>query len=109
MSGVHTKFKTPITPRKSKFQRKSFFLALRWTSFLRIPLTFLYSEYIDRPKLTEQKNPFKYIVPPSTSEVGTITMANGSALIVSVGPGLGSFKENLTHQTSFVAFLYCVG
>ena len=30
-----------------------------------IPLTFLYDEYIDRPKLTEQKkNPFEYIVPP---------------------------------------------
>ena len=32
-----------------------------------IPLTFLYDEYIDRPKLTEQKNPFEYIVPPPTS------------------------------------------
>ena len=30
-----------------------------------IPLTFLYDEYIDRPKLTEQKKPpFQYIVPP---------------------------------------------
>ena len=29
-----------------------------------IPLTFLYDEYIDRPKLSEQKNLFKYIVPP---------------------------------------------
>ena len=28
-----------------------------------IQLTFLYDEYIDRPKLTEQKNPFEYIVP----------------------------------------------
>ena len=28
-----------------------------------IPLTFFYDEYIDRPKLTEQKNPFEYIVP----------------------------------------------
>ena len=28
-----------------------------------IPLTFLYGEYIDRPKLFE-KNPFEYIVPP---------------------------------------------
>ena len=38
-----------------------------------IPLTFLCDEYIDRPKLTEQKNPFEYIVaPPPTSEVGTI-------------------------------------
>ena len=38
-----------------------------------IPLTFLYDEYIDRPKLAEQrKNPFEYIVPPTTSGVGTI-------------------------------------
>ena len=29
-----------------------------------IPLTFLYDEYIDRPKLTEQKNLFECIVPP---------------------------------------------
>ena len=38
-----------------------------------IPLTFLCDEYIDRPKLTEQKkNPFEYIVPPPpTSGVGT--------------------------------------
>ena len=37
-----------------------------------IPLTFLYDEYIDRPKFTEQKkNPFEYIVPSPTSGVGT--------------------------------------
>ena len=30
-----------------------------------IPLTILYDEYIDRPKLSEQKNPYEYIVPPS--------------------------------------------
>ena len=30
-----------------------------------IPVSFLYDEYIDRPKLTEQKkNPVEYIVPP---------------------------------------------
>ena len=28
-----------------------------------IPLTTLYDEYIDRSKLSEQKNPFEYIVP----------------------------------------------
>ena len=28
-----------------------------------ILLTFLYYEYINRPKLTEQKIPFEYIVP----------------------------------------------
>ena len=36
-----------------------------------IPLTFLYDEYMDRPKMSEQKNPFDYIVPPSTSGVRT--------------------------------------
>ena len=36
-----------------------------------IPRTFLYDEYIGRPKFTEQKNPFEYIVPPPTSGVGT--------------------------------------
>ena len=31
-----------------------------------ITLTFLYHEYTDRPKLSEQKeNPFEYIVPPA--------------------------------------------
>ena len=41
-------------------------------SFSMIPLTFLYDEYIDRPKLFDKKNPFEYIVPPPTSGVGTI-------------------------------------
>ena len=36
-----------------------------------ILLTFLYDEYIDGPKLNEQKNSFEYIVPPSASGVGT--------------------------------------
>ena len=36
-----------------------------------IPLTVLCDEYIDRPKLSEQKKPFEYIVPPPTSAVGT--------------------------------------
>ena len=33
----------------------------------------LYDEYIDRPKLTEQKkkNPVEYIVPPPSRGVGT--------------------------------------
>ena len=34
-----------------------------------IPLNFLYYKYIDRPKLSEQKNPFEYIVPPSPQVV----------------------------------------
>ena len=36
-----------------------------------IPLTFLCDENIDRPKLSEQKNPFEYIVLPPTSGVET--------------------------------------
>ena len=37
-----------------------------------IPLTALYDEYIDQPKLPEQtKNPFECIVTPLTSWVGT--------------------------------------
>ena len=29
-----------------------------------IPVSTLYDEYINRPKLYEQKHPFEYIVPP---------------------------------------------
>ena len=36
-----------------------------------IPLITLYDEYIDRPKLTEQKNPVEYIVPAPSRGVGT--------------------------------------
>ena len=36
-----------------------------------IPLTILYDEYIDRPKLIEQKNPVEYIVPPSPLKWGS--------------------------------------
>ena len=35
-----------------------------------IPLTFLCDEYIDRPRLNEQKNPFEYIVPPLYHKCG---------------------------------------
>ena len=31
-----------------------------------LPLTTLYDDYIDRPKLTGQKNPFEYAVPSLT-------------------------------------------
>ena len=40
-----------------------------------IPLTFLYDEYMGRPKLSEQKE-FEYIVPPPTSGVGTMKVPN---------------------------------
>ena len=39
-----------------------------------IPVSTLYDEYIDRPKLTEQKNAFEYIVPSPSRGVGTIIM-----------------------------------
>ena len=43
-----------------------------------ITVSTLYDEYIDRPKLTEQKktNPFEYIVPPPSRGVGTIRDRN---------------------------------
>ena len=56
ISRVHTKLQSSITPRKNGKSKKSYWI-LRWTSFLMITLTFLYDEYIDRPKLTEQKKP----------------------------------------------------
>ena len=34
-----------------------------------IPVSTLFDQYIDRPKLTEQKNSFEYIVPPPPTEV----------------------------------------
>ena len=36
-----------------------------------IQLTTLYDEYIDRPNLTEQKNPFEDLVPPYPLEWGS--------------------------------------
>ena len=53
--------------KKRNWEKIFLFRFLRWMSFLMLPLTFLYDEYIDRPKLTEQKNPFEYIVPAPTS------------------------------------------
>ena len=39
--------------------------------FLMIPLISLYNECIDRLKLSEQKNPFEYIVRPSPLKWGS--------------------------------------
>ena len=39
-----------------------------------MPLTTLYGYYIDRPKLSEQKNSVEYIVPPPSRGVGTINV-----------------------------------
>ena len=49
---------------KTNLKNYFFLYILRVTGFSMIPPTTLYDEYIDRPKLTEQKKPFKYIVPP---------------------------------------------
>ena len=37
-----------------------------------IPVLSVYGEYIDQRKLTEQNNPFEYIVPRPSSGVGTM-------------------------------------
>ena len=76
---VHTKLQPSITRKKNEIQKNLFlFRILRWTSFLMIPLTFLCDEYIDRPKFSEQKNPFEYIVPTPKSGVGTIKLRRGA-------------------------------
>ena len=55
-----------------KIEKIFLFNILRWTGFLMMPLTTLYDDYIDRPTLSEQKNPFEYIVPLPLKWVGTI-------------------------------------
>ena len=49
-------------PEKTKV--KNLFHILNSRDFLLIPTT-LDNGYIDRQKLTEQKNPFEYVVPPT--------------------------------------------
>ena len=39
-----------------------------------IQLTTLYDEYLDRSKLSEQKNPFEYIVTPRSTGVRTLNL-----------------------------------
>ena len=59
-----------------------------------IPLTFLYDEYIDRPKFTEQKkNPFEYIVPSPTSGVGAIMLGSFQLFAMSLHS-----EKNSIHQ-----------
>ena len=57
--------KTAITPCIKRKSKNFLFQILRGTSFLMIPLTTLYDDDIDRPKLTEQENPFEYLFPPA--------------------------------------------
>ena len=76
--------------RKRNSKKSILFGFLRWMSFLMIPLAFLYDEYIDRPKLCEQKNTFEYIVPPPppppppppTSGVGTIKLKSRKSILL---------------------------
>ena len=57
-----------------------------------IPLTFLCDEYIDRPKLTEQKNPFEYIVPPPPPPPPTSGVGTNIATIISEVRALVTLK-----------------
>ena len=57
------KFKPRYLRQKRKSKKSFYFHILRCTSFLMIPVSTMGDEYIDRPKLTEQKKPFEYIVP----------------------------------------------
>ena len=57
-------FTQNFKPRKlleeRKLEKKTFLFRIpRWTSFLMIPLKFLYNEYINRPKLSEQRKPIR--------------------------------------------------
>ena len=64
-----TKLKILKRNRSRKMQLKKYILIhiQLLTGFLIIPLTSLYDEYIDRPKLSEQKkNPVEGIVSPPT-------------------------------------------
>ena len=66
------KFKPQKFLEKRKMKTKLWARNLLLTSFLMIPLTFVNDEYIGRPKSTEQKNPFDYIVTlPPTIQVAT--------------------------------------
>ena len=56
ISRVHTKFQSSITPQKNNDQKIFLILNSTLDQFLMIQLTFLCNEYIDRPKLSEQKN-----------------------------------------------------
>ena len=58
------------SPYKTKSE-KIFFDIPGCTCFLLIRLTNHYDEYIDSPKLTDQKKPYEYIDPPSPLNGGS--------------------------------------
>ena len=45
--------------KKAKLKKSFYIVILRWMCFLMIPLMALDDEYINRTKLTEQKNPIE--------------------------------------------------
>ena len=69
---AHVTLNLDNSSKKSKFKSLFYFELYAGRAFSMIPLTFLYDEYIDRPKLSEQKKPVEYIVPPPTGAVGTM-------------------------------------
>ena len=73
-----------------------------------IPLTILYDEYIDRPKLTEQKNPVEYKFPPSPLKWGSeqklatsflaaikINLSQGGYSLTNYKTALSSLQHNV--------------
>ena len=72
-----------------------------------IPLTTLYDGYIDQSKLTEQKNPFEYIIHPPTSGVGTImiffTENLDRPVPISTKTENGHIKKHPTNRFSLVS------
>ena len=81
-NGIHSTFLRILDLDNSLYKtkiKKSFqFHSLRWTSFLMIRVSTLYDEYIDRRKLSEQKNPCEYIVLPPLGGVGTKTVCHSN-------------------------------
>ena len=63
-----------LTPRKKTKIKKKIFLIYNLTLDERLIYAthILCYEYIDRAKLSKEKNPSEYTVPPPTSGVGTI-------------------------------------
>ena len=61
--------------KKTTLKKPIWIQTLRSTSFLMIPITFLFNNFINRPKLTEQKTQLItwFLPPPQTSGVGTMT------------------------------------
>ena len=57
-----------------------------------IPLNYLYDEYIDLPKLSEQKNPFDFIVPRPTSGVRKNALQDLN-LLLSAGNNCNFYKK----------------